>query len=242
VARVGDALAVVALVAFPIACAGTGTVPDRPAPLARPSVGSGADSVVLSLVSRPRDSGRPIGPRDLLEVTVFEAPELSRTVRVSDDGTISLPLLGSIRAGGRTPRDLEVALQDTLRRTYMRDPRVLVEVKEPAAQPVYVVGEVNQPGAFVPSGKDQLTVLRAIAVARGARPSAAQGRAIVLRPQAVGEPLQIRVNLNEVVKGKAPDLVLLPNDVVYVPKNSERAVALGVVDALIRVLTFRAVF
>jgi polysaccharide export outer membrane protein len=242
--RARNVLTVLGLVLFPVACAGTRTVQESPAPMpqAHPVSGSDADSVALRFLSRAASQGRLIVPRDLLDVTVFEAPELSRAVRVSDVGTISLPLLGQIQAAGRTPRDLEVVLQDTLRRTYMRDPRVTVEVKEAAAQPVYVVGEVTQPGAFTPSGEDRLTVLRAIAVARGLKPTAAQGRAIIIRPRAGGEPLQMRVNLNEVVKGKIPDPVLLPNDVVYVPKNAERAVALGLVDALVRVVTFRAAF
>jgi polysaccharide biosynthesis/export protein len=143
---------------------------------------------------------------------------------------------------GRTPRELEIALQDTLRRTYMHDPKVLVEVKEAGAQPVYVVGEVVQPGAYVQSGPDRLTVLRAVAVAKGLRPSAAQGRLIVLRPQPGAEALKIPVNVNDVVKGRSPDFALLPNDVVYVPKNTERAVVVGVVEGLMRVVTLRAVF
>lgn len=196
----------------------------------------------VTLGVRPFGAARLIVPRDLIEVTVFEAPQLSRAVRVSDDGMITLPLLGPIQAARRSPRELEIAIQDTLRRTYMRDPRVVVDVKEEAAQPVYVVGEVNQPGALLPSGPDPLTVLRALAVARGPKPSAAQGRAMVLRPRPQSDPLQIPVNLNDIARGKADDVVLLPNDVLYVPKNSERAVALGVVDALIRVVTFRTVF
>jgi polysaccharide biosynthesis/export protein len=242
-ARVSNVLASVALVLLQIGCAGARPGPERSAGAgARPVVRSRPDSVALGVVSRAQDRGRPIVPRDLLDVTVFEAPELSRVVRVADDGMISLPLLGPIQAAGRTPRVLQLALQDTLRLTYMRDPRVTVEVKETAAQPIYVVGEVNQPGAFLPSGQDRLTVLRAVAVARGVRPTAAQGRAIVFRPRVAGDPTQIRVNLDDVVRGKAPDLVLLPNDVLYVPKNAERAVALGVVDALVRVVTLRTVF
>jgi polysaccharide biosynthesis/export protein len=241
--RKGSLLPLVGLAVFQAACTGGRTVtvdsPGAPTPMV---VASAVGSAASDVAQGTGGAGRPIVARDLLEVTVFEAPELSRVVRVADDGVISVPLLGSIRAAGRTPRELEVALQDTLRRTYMRDPRVLVEVKEAAPQPIYVVGEVNQPGAFVPSGSERLTVLRAVAVARGPKPSAAPGRAVVLRPRDVGEPLQIPVNLNAVVKGTAPDLTLLPNDVVYVPKHTERAVALGVVDALVRLVTFRAVF
>jgi polysaccharide biosynthesis/export protein len=204
-----------------------------------PVIGAADGHVAIGM--HPLSPARLIVPRDLIEVTVFEAPALSRAMRVSDDGMITLPLLGPLQAARRTPRELEIAIQDTLRRTYMRDPRVVVEVKEEATQPIYVVGEVNQPGALLASGSDPLTVLRALAVARGPKPSAAQGRAMVLRPRPQTDPLQIRVNLNDIARGKADDVVLLPNDVLYVPKNSERAVALGVIDALVRVVTFRTI-
>jgi polysaccharide export outer membrane protein len=240
--RVGSALAAAALAGLAAACGGVRTVVDRsPAPEAQATSPLSIDSTARSLVSIARGADRTIVVRDLLDVAVFQAPDLSRIVRVADDGMISLPLLGPVKATGRTPRELEVALQDTLRRTYMRDPRVSVTVREPAPQPIYVVGEVHQPGAYVPSGEEKLTVLRAVAVARGAKPNAARGRALILRPRADGEPLQIPINLNDVVKGKAPDLVLIPNDVVYVPNSTERAVALGAVDALVRIVTFGTV-
>jgi polysaccharide export outer membrane protein len=242
-ARVGNALNIVAMasVTLLMACGGSRKAPELAAvrQAAAPSAAA-VDTAKRSLLSRIADSDRTIIPRDLVDVTVFDAPDLSRVVRVADDGMISIPLLGPVQAAGRTPRALEAALQDTLRRTYMRDPRVSVTVREPAPQPVYVVGEVNQPGAYSASGEEQLTVLRAVAVARGAKPSA-QGRAFVLRPQSTGEPLRIRVNLNDMVQGKSPDLVLIPNDVVYVPKSTERAIALGTVDALVRIVTFGTV-
>jgi polysaccharide biosynthesis/export protein len=189
-----------------------------------------------------RDAARTIGPRDLLDVSVFEAEELSRTMRVSDAGDISMPLLGVVRAEGRTTLELAAYLEGALRGKYMLDPHVAVEVKEAATQSIYVLGEVVQPGSYTASNRDGLTVLRAVAAARGVKPTAKQKRAIVIRPQPVGEPLQIPVNLDDVVKGKSTDLALLPNDVVYVPRNSERAVAIGVIEALMSVVTFKAVF
>jgi polysaccharide biosynthesis/export protein len=238
--RVPNAVALTASVLLLSACAG-GRLPD---PGVNPPIlqARGADPTIESHQLKAARAARSLVVGDLLDVMVFAAPELSRIVRVGDDGMISLPLLGPIRAGGRTPHELEVALQDTLRRSYMRDPKVVVEVKEAAVQPIYVVGEVIQPGAFVPSGQDRLTVLRAVAVAKGLKPTAAQGRVVIIRPQTNGEPLQIRVNVHDVVKGKVADLGLIPNDVVYVPKNSERAIALGLVDAALRVVTLRAVF
>jgi polysaccharide export outer membrane protein len=89
-----------------------------------------------------------IGPEDLLEISVLEAPDLNRTVRVSDDGAISLALLGSIQAAGLSTRQLQAVLEDRLRQTYMKDPQVSVFVQEMRSHPVSVFGAVEKPGVY----------------------------------------------------------------------------------------------
>jgi polysaccharide export outer membrane protein len=97
-----------------------------------------------------------IGAEDLLEISVFEAPELDRTVRVSANGQISLPLLGSSQAAGLTSRELEVVIQELLRRSYMKDPHVGVFVKDMQSHPVSVFGAVKRPGVFQIRGSKRL--------------------------------------------------------------------------------------
>jgi polysaccharide biosynthesis/export protein len=106
-----------------------------------------------------------IGPDDMLEITVFEAPELNHTLRVSANGEISLQLLGEVKAGGLTPRQLELVLQELLRRTYMNDPHVGVFVRELQSHPVSVVGAVKRPGVFQIRGTR--TVLELLSMAEG---------------------------------------------------------------------------
>src|SRR6266853_1947191 len=106
-----------------------------------------------------------IGPDDLLDITVFEAPELDRSLRVSANGEISLQLLGPVKAGGLTPRQLESVLQELLRRTYMKDPHVGVFVRELQSHPVSVVGAVKRPGVFQIRGTK--TVLELLSMAEG---------------------------------------------------------------------------
>ena len=89
-----------------------------------------------------------VGADDLLEISVFEAPDLNRTVRVSARGEISLPLFGTLQAAGLTVRELEAVLEELLRRTYMKDPHVAVFLKEMQSHPVSVLGAVNKPGVF----------------------------------------------------------------------------------------------
>jgi polysaccharide biosynthesis/export protein len=101
-----------------------------------------------------------IGPEDLLEISVLEAPDLNRTVRVSDDGAISLALLGSIPAAGLSTRELQALLEDRLRHTYMKDPQVSVFVQEMRSHPVSVFGAVEKPGVYqIRSAKTLIEVL-----------------------------------------------------------------------------------
>jgi polysaccharide export outer membrane protein len=106
-----------------------------------------------------------IGPDDLLSISIFEAPEMNCTARVSADGEISLQLLGAVHAAGLTPRELESALQGQLRRTYMKDPHVGVFVQELQSHGVSVVGAVKMPGVFQIRGTK--TVIEVLSMAQG---------------------------------------------------------------------------
>ncbi len=106
-----------------------------------------------------------IGPDDLLEISVFEAPELNRSPRVSAGGEISLPLLGPVPSAGLTPRELESVLEELLRRTFMRDPHVSVFVREMQSHPVSVFGAVKRPGVFQIRGAK--TLVEVLSMAEG---------------------------------------------------------------------------
>lgn len=106
-----------------------------------------------------------LGAQDLLEISVFDAPELNRSVRVAAGGEISLPLIGAVKAAGLTPRELELVLQELLRRTYMKEPHVSVFVKEMESHSVSVVGAVKKPGVFQIRGTK--TVLEMLSMAEG---------------------------------------------------------------------------
>ena len=92
--------------------------------------------------------GYSIGPEDVLEITVFEVPELSKEVRVEGDGTISLPLLGYLKADGKTAGALQEEIRQLLAEKYLHDPQVSVFIKEYRSQKVFVVGAVKEPGSY----------------------------------------------------------------------------------------------
>jgi len=106
-----------------------------------------------------------IGADDLLDITVFEAPEMNRTLRVSSNGEISLELLGPVKASGLTPQELETVLQEMLRKTYIKNPHVGVFVRELQSRAISVVGAVKMPGVYQIRGAK--TVIEALSMAQG---------------------------------------------------------------------------
>jgi polysaccharide export outer membrane protein len=120
--------------------------------------------------TRERQTGDyRIGPQDLLDLNIFEAPELNRTVRVSENGEVSLPLLGGIHVVRLTARELENVLAAKLRE-FLKDPHVSVMVTAIESHPVSVIGEVNKPGVFQVRGSK--TLLEMLSLAQGLAPEA----------------------------------------------------------------------
>ena len=106
-----------------------------------------------------------IGAEDLVEITVFEDEKLNKTVRVSSQGNISLPLLGTVRAKGLTSAELEREIRELLAERYFQDPHVSVFIKEYRSQQISVIGAVDKPGVYQFMG--QKTVLDALALCGG---------------------------------------------------------------------------
>lgn len=133
-----------------------------------PDFGAAAlNSQLLSQVSPPTaDTDLPVGPGDLIEVSVFEVPELSQLkVRVPLRGTITLPLLGPIPAAGRTAIELEDEIRARLRQRYMHDPHVSVFLHEHRSQRISIIGAVRRGGVYTLTSR--LRLADALALAEG---------------------------------------------------------------------------
>jgi polysaccharide export outer membrane protein len=126
-----------------------------------------------------------IGPDDMLSITVLDAPDISRSVRVSAGGEISLPLLGVIKAADLTPRELELVLAELLRRTYMKDPHVSIQVTEMQSHSISVMGAVRQPGVFQMRGDK--TLLEVLSMAGGLADDAGDTVLVMRKPGAVSD-------------------------------------------------------
>lgn len=150
-----------------------------------------------------------IGPNDLLSVSVYRSPELTRTVRVEATGAITLPLLNEpVRAAGLLPHELEQQLAAALRREgILVNPVVKVTVAEYASRPIRVVGAVKRPVTFQAVGR--VTLLDALARAEGLAPEAAQEILLSLpRGGPGGGPLVRRIAVRRLIDAADPELNL----------------------------------
>jgi polysaccharide export outer membrane protein len=170
-----------------------------------------------------------IAPLDILDISVFQVPDLTKTVQVSSSGQISLPLVGTVQASGRSPAELERQLGSVLGAKYLQSPQVSVFVKEYTSQKVTVEGSVNKPGIYPMSGKT--TLLRAIALAGGLDRVADQRGIIVFR-EIGGKRQAAKFDLPAIRSGKADDPVIAGGDVVVVDQDGGKTALRGIRESL----------
>ena len=188
----------------------------------------------LSLTSQ-RSATRDyrIGPEDLLEISVYEDEKLNKTVRVSSEGDISLPLLGVVKVEGLTAVQLEREIRDLLTEKLYQNPHVSVFVKEYRGQRISVIGAVEKPGVYDVIG--QKTVLEGLALAGGLKEDAGQ-LLFLIRPSSRDEknlekartseertPETLVIDLEQLlVKGNLSlNLPLKHGDVINIPVSGK---------------------
>ncbi len=161
------------------------------------------------------DPSYVIGPTDVLDISVWKEPEVSRTVPVRPDGRISLPLLSDVQAAGLTPTQLAAHITESLRK-FMTGPQVTVIVATINSQRIYILGEVTRTGAYplLPG----MTVLQALSSAGGFTQFANIKNIYLLR-QENGQQVKHAFNYKDVTNGKKPEqnVVLKAGDTIIVP-------------------------
>lgn len=150
-----------------------------------------------------------IAPQDLLEIDVFKVPDLSKEVRVDDNGNITLALIGTVHAEGMTASQLEKQIASRLEKDYMHNPQVNVLVKEATGSTVTVSGSVRRPGVYPLAG--DTTVTQAIALAEGLDRLAVKDNVTLFRN---GKPYTVR--LEDISKGRIPDPMVMAGDKIQV--------------------------
>ena len=146
-----------------------------------------------------------LGPGDQIDVVVFGEDNLSGVYDLDESGSFSLPLAGPVRVDGKTAREAEVAITARLADGLVTDPKVSVNVKR--YRPIYVVGEVQKPGAYPSYGST--SVLNAVALAGGYTYRARNSEITVIR---YGDPAHRSVPLSETDS-------VMPGDTLTVPER-----------------------
>jgi polysaccharide export outer membrane protein len=161
-----------------------------------------------------------IGGQDLLNISVFGVDELNKDVRVNSNGQISLPLVGSVMAGGRTIPELEAELAKKYATGFLQNPQVSVFVKEFTSQRVTLEGAVAKPGIYSITGRTSL--LQAMALAGGVNDQIADLGGIVLMRTVDGKRQAAVFDLREVRKGKVEDPLIYGDDIIVVEQSGSK--------------------
>jgi len=185
--------------------------PPAPVPATVPAPGGAVEAAVPAKYQ--------IGPQDLLKITVLDEPDLSPSLRVDNDGSITFAYIGRIQAAGSTLADLQERIRAGLAAGYIKNPQVRVEIESYKSQSVMVSGEVRSPGKITMTGA--MTVIEALAQAGSPTSSASSELTIAhaKKPGAEGSDSDItRVNWKDLNLGKGTDVALQDGDLINIPK------------------------
>src|SRR6185369_10652878 len=163
------------------------------------------------------DANYKLNPGDVLQITVWKEEGLDRETLVLPDGTVAFPLVGTLKAAGKTAGQLQDELKTGLQKD-IPDAPVTVVVKAANGNVVDVIGQVTKPGEFVAA--HPLTVMQALSMAGGLTPYASERRISIVRHHPDGKDEHIEFPYYEdILSGKNldKDIVLSPGDVVLVP-------------------------
>lgn len=182
------------------------------------------DLLLKAAMARPadKDADYIIGADDVLDIDVFQAEELRKTVRVSSQGYIGMPLIGQVKAKGLTPLQLEQQISKKLEQ-YLQEPRVSIAVKEYKAQKISVIGAVGKSDMYSVTGQKYLVDMLIIAGGLG---GSASEICLVLRPsdsEMAGEKKTVTLVINLIDLLEKGDFSLnvpvFSGDIINVMKN-----------------------
>lgn len=170
-----------------------------------------------------------IGPMDTLAITVFQVPDLSGEFEVDLTGRIAMPLLGDVKAVDLTTAELDQRLTQQLGAKYLQTPDVSVRIKSSTRRNLTVDGSVRQPGMYPVTGP--MTLIQAIALARGTDDSANPRRVAIFR-QVEGKRMAAAFDLISIRRGQMDDPQVYSGDIIVVDGSKVRSIQREILTAL----------
>ncbi len=159
-------------------------------------------------------------PEDVVQITVYEQPDLDTKSRISSTGEIAFPLLGKIKAAGLAVSELRDKIEKLLAKDYLVNPQVQIFIERYRTKQVSVLGSVHSPGKYDMYAERETTILEAIAMAGGFNDVASVNGTRIIRKEN-GEELTISVKITDITKKgmKEKDISLKPGDIIFVPES-----------------------
>jgi polysaccharide export outer membrane protein len=192
--------------------------------------GGMAYNVVPVAMSNVASAEYRIGPLDALDIIVLQEPDLStKSAPVDAFGNVNLPLIGDVRASGKTASELAKEVGSRFSQHYLKNPQVSVVVAKPVAQKVTVQGEVIEPGIYPIEGP--ITLLGALSLAKGETQLAALNDVVVFR-NVNGQRAGAVFDIRQIRSGQAPDPQIRSNDMIIVGYSGSRRAWRDVVSAM----------
>ena len=183
---------------------------------AEPEAGSGE----TALHPARTDANYRIMPSDILSITVFQEEDLKSLVRVSSEGAVVFPLIGSVSVRGLSPSEAAIAIRNRLAGGYLVNPQVNVTVMEYAKHKFTVLGQVQKPGAFDMPDESELTLLQAIGVAGGYTRVANPRKVTLMRRGPDGRKQVFNFDARKMAEGTGEaSFTVLPGDVISVAES-----------------------
>ena len=165
------------------------------------------------------DGSYQLSPHEVVKITVFQEDDLTATARIAEDGTVQLPLIGSVAIGGKTVRQAAAVIEAALREDYLVHPQVSVTVAEFAKRRFAILGQVQRPGTYEIPANETLDVIQAIGLAGGYTRSANPGKIIVKRI-ANGSERVFRLNGKELARnGREKAFHVMAGDAITVEES-----------------------
>ncbi len=187
--------------------------------LATVAVAQVAKPPVAEAVPSGGENNYVLSPNDLIKLTVFQENDLETTVRISKDGSVTFPLVGQVKIGGKSPQDAAKIVRDLLAKDFLVNPQVNLTVMEYSKRRFVVLGQVQRPGSYDMPDRDAMYLLQAIGMA-GGYTRIADASKITLRRTINGKEDVIKLNAKSLAKeGSKADFEIQSGDVITVGES-----------------------
>jgi len=173
---------------------------------------------VARVAATPVSSGTSshvLAPTELIEIKVFQEPDLTTSTRIPEDGRITMPMIGEVAIGGMSVPDATRLIRSRLEAKFIVNPQVTLTVMEDARKIFTILGQVNRAGTYRCPDRESINLLQAIGVAGGYAPLADPAK-ITLKRRVDGKPTVLKLDAKRMARDSSVPLEIQSGDIITV--------------------------